>query len=64
MEWTASKWEVGGGCTGGSEERDQFLRQARWRGSPRGPTELVEDGPGHDGAQAKGMLQPTRWTLT
>ena len=49
-----SKWEVGGGCMGGSEERDRFLRQTRWWGSPRGVVELTEDGPGHGRARAKG----------
>ena len=50
----ASKWEVSGDCTGSSEERDRFLRQARWWGSPRGAAELVEDSPGRDRARAKG----------
>ena len=51
----ASKWEVGGGCTGGSEERDRFLRQARWWDSLRGATELAEDDLGRSGARAKGV---------
>ena len=54
MERTASKWEVSGGCTGGSKERDQFLRQARWWSSPWGAAELTKDGPRRGRARAKG----------
>ena len=53
-ERTASKWEVGGGCTSSFEERDRFLRQARWWGNLRGAAELAEDDPGCSRARAKG----------
>ena len=51
---SVSKWEVSGGCTGGFEEMDQFLRQTRWWGSPWGAMELVEDDPRCGEARAKG----------